>query len=132
MYGSTAEIDDSLAREARALLAKGDYEGAIAAFRKAAEDSPGDRMPWTEIARIQRQHLDDPQAAIGTLNEALETKEWSDDDAAYFLFRLAELWNEDAMGREQAVGTLQRVIRDFPETRHAMNARHKLRDWGAA
>ncbi|HVJ45025.1 MAG TPA: tetratricopeptide repeat protein [Luteolibacter sp.] len=132
MYGSNAELEDAPGREARALLAKGDHEGAVAAFRKVAAEHPEDRMPWIEIAKIQRQQLDDPQGAIATLKEALDSKEWPDDDAAYFLFRLAEIWNEDVSEREQAVAALQRVIREFPETRHAMNARHKLRDWGAA
>lgn len=132
MYGSGARLEETPGREARALLAKGDYEGAIEAFRKVAAEHPEDRMPWTEIAKIQRQHLEDPKAAISTLKEGLGSKEWPDDDAAYFLFRLAEIWNEDVSEREQAVAALQRVIREFPDTRHAMNARHKLRDWGAA
>lgn len=130
MYGSGAEMEDTAGREARALVAKGDYEGAVAAFRKVAEEHPEDRMPWVEIAKIRRQHLEDPQGAIATLKEAMAARDWPEDDAAFFLFRLAEIWNEDVSEREQAVGALQRVIRDFPESRHAMNARHRLREWG--
>lgn len=129
VYGSTAELDDTAGREARSLLAKGDFHGAMEAFRKWAAES-GDRVPWMEIAKIQRQHLEDPRSAVATLYEALAAKDWPEDDEAFFLFRVADILNEDAGEREQAVAVLQRVIREFPEGRHAMNAKHRLREWG--
>jgi len=133
VYGSNAELDEPAAfHEARSLVAKGDYPGAIAAFRKGAEQEPGNRMPWTEIARIQARHLDQPREAVATLNEAMAAHDWPEEDQAFLLFRLADLHNEDPQGRGQAVAMLQRVIREFPDSRHAMNARNRLKEWGIA
>lgn len=131
IYGSNAELDEpAVLHEARVLVAKGEYEEAIAAFRKAAAEDSANRLPWTEIARIQSQHLDQPREAVATLQDALRSRDWPEDDRAFFLFRIAELCNEEASGKEQAVAALQQVIREFPESRHAMNARHRLKEWG--
>ena len=116
-------------REARTLFAKGDYEGAIAAFRTAAAEDPSNRLPWTEIARIQAWQLDEPAEAASTLQQALSAWDWPADDRAFLLFRLAEIQNEEMDGRGQAVATLQQVIREFPQSRHAMNAGHRLKEW---
>jgi tetratricopeptide (TPR) repeat protein len=133
VYGSNAEVDDpAILQEARALVAKGEYEAAISAFRKAAEEDPSNYLPWTEMARIYSRHLDQPGEAVATLNEALADRDWPQEEQSFLLFRLADLYSEDPHGREMAVVTLRRVIQQFPESRHAMNARHRLKEWGAA
>jgi tetratricopeptide (TPR) repeat protein len=116
--------------DARSLYAQGDYEGAIEAFREASNADPMNRMPWVEIAKIQRDNLENPVAALATLREALESQEWEVNDAAYFMFRIAELYDEDLQNRETAIEILQQVCTDLPETRHSANARHKLHEWG--
>lgn len=133
VYGSNEEVEEpAILHEARALVAKGDYEGAIAAFRKAATEDPESRLPWTEIARIQLRQLDEPEAAAATLNEALAARDWPEEDRVFLLFRLADLYHEDPQGKEQGMAALQRVIREYPDSRHAMNARHRLKEWGSA
>jgi hypothetical protein len=88
------------------------------------------RLPWVEIAKIHRDNLENPVAAIATLREALESHEWEVNDAAYFMFRIAELYDEDLANRETAIEILQQVCSELPETRHSANARHKLHEWG--
>ena len=128
--GETLEIDAM--HDARSLVAQGEYDKAIEAFRTAAAADPLNRLPWVEIARIQRGQLEDPAAAIQTLRHALESQEWQVNDAAYFLFRLAELYDEDHEDRVTAAAIMRQVIDEFPETRHSANARHKLHAWGEA
>jgi len=130
VYDSGEMVEDDPMREARSLVAQGDYEGAIASFREAAKADPLNRLPWVEIAKIQKTNLEDPMAAIETIRTALESQEWQLNDAAYFLFRLAELYDEETQNRDAAVSILQQVIDEFPETRHSANARHKLHEWG--
>lgn len=131
MYGSGAEVEDDPLHDARALFAQGDYEGAIEVYRSVAKQTPDDRFPWVEIAKIQNTNLDDPDAAIATLREGLESKEWSVNNAAFFMFRIAELFEKEKEDRETAVQLLQQVVELFPETRHAANATHRLREMGA-
>jgi len=133
VYGSNAEVDEpAVLHEARSLVAKGEHEAAIAAFRKAVEEDPANYLPWTEIARIQSRHLDQTEGAVATLNEALAFREWPQEEQSSFLFRLADLYNEDPQGRGQAVAMLRRVIQLSPDSRHAMNARQRLKEWGVA
>jgi tetratricopeptide (TPR) repeat protein len=132
VYDSGEMVERDPMHDAHSLVAQGDYEGAIHAFRSAAAADPYNRLPWVEIAKIQRNSLEDPEAAIATLRVALEGQEWPVNDAAYLLFRLAELYDEDRHDRGTAVAIMQQVIDEFPETRHSANARHKLHEWGLA
>lgn len=132
VYDSGEKVDNEAdaMHAARSKVAQGDYEGAIESFREAARVDPLNRLPWVEISKIQRENLEDPAAAIQTIRYALESQEWEVNNAAYFLFRLAELYDEDAGDRVSAATMLNQVIDQFPETRHSANARHKLHEWG--
>ncbi|MFU8894534.1 MAG: tetratricopeptide repeat protein [Luteolibacter sp.] len=132
IYDSAEMVEADPMHDARSLFAQGEYEAAIEAFKEAAEADPLNRFPWVEIAKIQRDNLKLPQAAVATLREALEAHEWEVSDAAYLMFRLAELYDEDLENRQVAAQILEQVCNEFPETRHAANARHKLHDWGLA
>jgi tetratricopeptide (TPR) repeat protein len=129
IYDSAEMVEQDSMHAARSLVAQGDYHGAIAAFQQAATTDPLNRLPWVEIAKIQKDNLEDPRAAIQTIRHALESQEWEINDAAYFLFRLAELYNEVEGDRVSAVAIMNQVIEQFPETRHSANASHKLHEW---
>lgn len=132
VYDSAEMVERDVMHDARSLLAQGDYEGAIEAFKQAASADPLNRLPWVEIAKIQKTNLGDPAAAIQTIRHALETHEWEVNDAAYFLFRLAELYDEVEGDRYSAVAIMNQVIEQFPGTRHSANASHKLHEWSSA
>jgi tetratricopeptide (TPR) repeat protein len=130
IYDSGEMVERDPMHDAHSLLAQGNYEGAIEAFKEAAKAAPLNRLPWVEIAKIQRVHLKDPDAAIATLRTALEGQEWQMNDAAYLLFRLAELYDEDRGDRNTAAAIMMQVMEEFPETRHSANARHRMHEWG--
>jgi tetratricopeptide (TPR) repeat protein len=132
VYESGEELERDAFHDARVLMAQGEWEEAIEAFKLAAVEEPLSRMPYIEIAKIQKNHLEDPQAAIATLREAIEGQEWEEDDAAYLMFRLAEFYDEDADDREAAVTIFEQIMEQFPGTRHSANARTKLHEWGMA
>jgi tetratricopeptide (TPR) repeat protein len=130
VYDSGEMVEKDVMHDARALYAQGDYEGAIGAYRAAAKTDPNNRMPWVEIAKIQRENFEDPDAAIETLRHVLESYAWPERDAAFFLFRLAEIYDRDKKDRAGAAAIFQQVVDQFPDTRHSANARHKLHEWG--
>ncbi len=132
VYDSAEMVEKDVMHDARSLKAQGDFEGAIKAYRQAAVAESLNRVPWMEIAKIQKDQLGDPAAAIQTIRYALESQEWEVNDAAYFLFRLAELYDEVEGDRATAVAIMNQVIEQFPETRHSANAKNKLRDWTLA
>ena len=130
MYGSTAEVEDDPLHDARAAYAQGDYPEAIRHYRQAFQGNPDDRFPMVEISKIQRENLNSPAVAVETLREALESKEWRENDAAFFLFRIADIYENDMENHEGSVAILKQVIETLPETRHSANATHKLRELG--
>ena len=132
IYDSAEVIEKDSMHDARSLLAQGDYPGAIEAFREAAAADPLNRLPWVEIVKIYKDHLEDAPAAVQTIRYALESQEWAVNDAAYFLFRLAELYEEVEGDRASAVAIMKQVVDQFPGTRHSANATHKLYDWEMA
>lgn len=131
VYDSGEMVEKDVMGAARSLLAQGDYEGAIMAFREAAAADPMNRVPWVEIVKIQKGQLHDYDAAIQTIRYALESQAWEVNDAAYFLFRLAELYDELQGDRASAVAIMNQVVDQFPGTRHSANATHKLHEWEA-
>lgn len=130
-YGSDEQVEVDPMHDARALFAQGDFEGAIQAYRDVASEQPENRFPWIEISKIQHDNLENADAAIATLREALESYEWRVNDAAFFMFRLADMYEQDKQDLATATGILQQVVDTFPETRHSANATHRLRELGA-
>jgi tetratricopeptide (TPR) repeat protein len=132
VYDSAEMVEKDPMHDARSLVAQGEWLAAIDAFKIAAAADPLNRLPWVEISKIQRDQLEDPAAAVATIRQALEGQEWQVNDAAYFLFRLSELYDEGLNDRNSAITVLQQVVAEFPESRHSANARHKLHEWGLA
>jgi tetratricopeptide (TPR) repeat protein len=132
IYDSAEMVERDVMHDARALVAQGEYHAAIEAFKEAAKAEPLNRLPWVEIAKIQKENLEDSQAAIETIRGVLEGQEWEINDAAYFMFRLAELYDGEMGERETAAVILQQVVDQFPRTRHAANAKTRLHEWGMA
>jgi tetratricopeptide (TPR) repeat protein len=132
VYDSAEMVEKDPMHDARAKVAQGDWDGAIEAFRAAAAADPLNRLPYVEIAKIQLEQLEDPPAAVETLRHAIEGQEWQENDAAYLMFRLAEIYDSSLEDRGSAAAIMQQVVEQFPESRHSANARHKLREWGIA
>jgi tetratricopeptide (TPR) repeat protein len=132
VYDSAEMVERDPMHDARAKVAQGDWEGAIEAFQAAAAADPLNRLPHVEIAKIQLEQLEDAPSAVRTLRHAIEDQEWQENDAAYLMFRLAEIYDAHLADRHSAGSIMQQVMEQFPETRHSANARQKLRDWGLA
>lgn len=131
VYSSDEEVEADPFHDARVLMAQGEWDGAIESFKLAAQKEPNNRMTWSEIAKIQRHHQENPAAAIATLREAIESQDWEVDDVAFLMFRLAEVYEEDFHDHATAGSVLSQIIELFPETRHSANARTKLHQLGA-
>lgn len=132
VYDSGERVEKDALHSARSLTAQGDYEGAIREYRHAAAVDRTNRMPWVEIIKIHKDHLGDPAGAIDTAKMALESQDWEIDDAAYFMFRIAELYAQEIGDFGNASQVLNQVIELFPESRHSANAKHKLHDLAQA
>lgn len=130
IYASDEKAEIDPLHLARVKMAQGEWDDAIEAFNLASQKNPDDRMPWIEIAKIQRHNLENPPAAIATLRQAIENHEWQEDDMAFLMFRLSEIYEEDFQDHDTAGAILSQIIELFPDTRHSANARTKTRKWG--
>lgn len=129
-YDSNDQVEKDHMRDARACIAQGNYAGAVEAIHAALAADPGNRLAWVELSKIQRDQFHDTSAAAATFRQALESHSWADEDRVFFIFRLAELSHGELNDPATAVALMREVMEQYPETRHAANARHHLHQWG--
>jgi len=122
--GEDAEPD--ILSVARGLVARGEYDEAIASYNSAIAKEPDNRLAWTDIAKIYADKLNQPEMAVATYQRAAEAVEWQDDDSAFFLFRISEWQADELHDSNAAIATLEEIIKKFPETRHSANAMNQL------
>lgn len=127
MYSSGEEIQQDEGMKAAALMAKGDYLGAVAQFEKLAERKPEDPYPVSEIAKLYAEKLGDPGKALELLQQHLESREWTEDNAAFLMFRLVDV-HTSRKDYDSSKDILEQVAGNFPGTRHSANARHRINE----
>ena len=123
-------VEEDAFRPARALVAQGEYEEAIVAYRVALIKEPENRMGWTDVAKLYAEKLEQPNLAIATYQEAITAHEWPEDDAAFFLFRISEWQINDLEDSASGIVTLQEIRAAYPESRNSANAGQLLRQLG--
>lgn len=122
--GEETEQDDMM--KAAACMSQGNYEGAIGFYKKMMEEKPEDPFPVAEIAKVYAERLHEPQMALNELRQHLQSREWPVDDAAFIMFRIAEVNMTHLHDYAEAREILEQVIGNFPGTRHSANAYHKI------
>ena len=127
LFNPDQEIEKPPHAKAMAKMAQGDYHGAIHEYRKVYEKDPFDTLALSEIAHIYCDKLKQCEHAAAVLEDALE-REWPPEEGAFLGARLADVyWNHqnDAL-RARAV--LIQIAENLPDSKHAANAQHKLRE----
>ncbi len=126
LYSSGEKSEQDEMTKAAACISQGDYEGAIRHYEKMLEDKPDDPFPVAEISKVYAERLHDNAAALRVLEEHLQSKDWPVDDAAFIMFRIADVHLKHSHDFEAARDMLEQVIGNFPNTRHSANAHHKM------
>ncbi len=126
VFSSGEKVEQDQMTKAAARIAQGDYKGAIEHYEKMLEDKPDDPFPVAEIAKVYAERLRDPQAALKALEEHLQSKDWPVDDAAFIMFRIADVHLTHRHDYDTARDMLEQVIGNFPNTRHSANAHHRM------
>lgn len=128
VYSSGEEIRADERTKAAALVARGDYEGAIQEHEKALQIDPQQVFPVGEMAKICAEKLHDPARALALLEQHLAAHEWKEDDEAFLRFRIADIHAEHLHDLDKARELLMQIIADFPNTRHSANAHHRAQE----
>jgi tetratricopeptide (TPR) repeat protein len=127
MYSSGEEVRADSSMRAAACMAAGDYDGAIDEYKKAIAEKPGDPFPVSEIAKIYSDKHKDSARALTYLQAHLESHEWAEDNAAFLMFRIVDIHTHEHR-LEEAKDILEQIVGNFPGTRHAANAKHKINE----
>jgi TolA-binding protein len=127
MTSSGEEVKQEGASKARALIARGDYEGAIQEYEVVLAETPDDSFTVSEIAKICNEKLKDPVRGLHVLRQHLEGREWAPDDAAFLMFRMVDIHIQE-QNHDDAKALLEQITAAFPNTRHVGNARHKINE----
>jgi len=128
VFSSGEKVEQDEMTKAAACISQGDYDGAISHYEKMLEEKPDDPFPVAEIAKVHAERLHDPHAALAVLAEHLQSKDWPVDDAAFIMFRMADVHLTHLHDFEASHDMLQQVIANFPNTRHSANANHKIHE----
>jgi len=126
VYSSGEEIEPDDRQRAAAKVAQGNFKGAIRDYERLIESDPEDPIPLSEIARIHNHFLHDPEAAIRALECGLTERSWPVDAAVFFRFRIVDILSDDLHDDSRARQVLEKIIHDFPDTRHSVKARHRI------
>ena len=125
VFSSGERLEQDEMTKAAACISKGDYEGAIEHYEKMLEEKPDDPFPVAEISKLYAERLNQPDAALKALSDHLQSKDWPVDDAAFLMFRIADVHLNHRHDFDAARDMLEQVIDNFPNTRHSANAHHK-------
>ncbi|MBL9131986.1 MAG: hypothetical protein JNG86_12345 [Verrucomicrobiaceae bacterium] len=128
VYSSGEQFEQDEMTKAAACISQGDYDGAIEHYNKMLADKPDDPFPVAEIAKVYAERLHDPQSALEALTNHLQSKDWPVDDAAFIMFRIADVHLTHLHDFATARDMLEQVVANFPNTRHSANAHHKISD----
>ncbi len=128
LFSSGEQVGDDPALKAAAKLAQGDYEGAIAEHEKNLAKDPAQVFPVGEIARICADKLNDPARALHVLSSHLGSRDWPEDDAAFLRFRMVDIEIDKRHDHAAARALLEKIMLDFPDSRHRANAHHRLNE----
>ncbi len=126
VFSSGEKVEQDEMTKAAACISQGDYHGAIGHYEKMLEEKPDDPFPVAEIAKVHAERLHDPASALQALSEHLQSKDWPVDDAAFIMFRIADLHLTHRHDFDASRDMLEQVIGNFPNTRHSANAHHKM------
>lgn len=126
-FNPDQEIEKDPHSGAVAKIAAGDYEGAIEEYRKVFEANPSDTMALSEIAHFYCDKLANPDAAAEELEQALQ-REWPAEESAFLCNRLVDVYWTYLHDGARARALLVQVAETLPDTKHAANALHRVRD----
>jgi hypothetical protein len=123
LFNPNQEIEKPPHSVAMAKMAQGDYHGAVEEYQK----DPYDTLALSEIAHIYCDKLKECDAAAQVLEAALD-REWPPEDSAFLGARLADVYWHHQNDAVRARAVLIQIAENLPDSKHAANAQHKLRE----
>ena len=112
-----------------AMIARGDFKGALKEYEMTLHKNPRDLHAMVEISKIHTDNLEQPELAVEFLKSQISERTWTVDEEAFILFRIADIHRHAQHDRQRSEDVLEQIQARFPKTRHSANAREKLDKW---
>ena len=125
-FQPNTKLDRTAQDKAREALERGDPDKALRYFHEAHAAEPGDILSISEIARLLCEHRHAPEAAREFLEETMRQRDWTSDDLAFLLLRLAWVCAHDAHDPARAREVWQGIVLAYPGTRYAEQAQEEI------
>jgi tetratricopeptide (TPR) repeat protein len=125
-FNPSEKVEHDQHGDAIAMLAQGDFEGAIEVYEEIFAKDPSDTLALSEIARICCRDLGDTARAATVIERALET-EWPHEQSSFLANRLADVYllQNDMLRARQL---LIEIAENMEGTKYAANALHRLHE----
>lgn len=107
------------------MIARNDYEAALAALDDHVRDHPRDARGWLTLGRLIDRHRDDPDGALRALEEGLDLARVTVEQEHRYVFEIVRIC-ESCDASERAVPRLRRFVDDHPDSIQARWARSQL------
>ncbi len=126
-FNPDQQVEKDPHSSAMALIARGDFEGAVEEYRSIFAQNPEDTLALLEASRVYCDKLHNPSAAAEMLETSLQ-QDWSPENAALICNRLADIYSGPLKDPIRARALLVQVAESMPETKHAANAVHRIHE----
>jgi len=127
VYNPNEQIERDPHSAALAKKAGGDWEGAVRAYLRCYAKNPDDSVALNDIIHIYTDKIGNPTRAATLLEREL-SKEWPPEHAAFLASRLVDVYLNHQHDIFRARALLIQIAETMPDTAHAANAQHRLRD----
>jgi predicted Zn-dependent protease len=126
MGGSGGETSNETYQQAERYEKEQKYEQAIELYRKAIKKSPKNPAPRKRLATLYR-NLEDYDNAIGCMLGILDLpKNVSLEERCVLMNRIADLYLQHKKDRRSAIAILNRLAKQFPDSKYATYARERI------
>ncbi len=112
--------------QARALVAQGHLDAALAAYESTVAEDPGDPQPYIDVARLYRDRLDRPAEALAWFRRAAAATRLTPAHDALVVRELTELCVDRLHQPLRAAPELARLARSRPDALEGQWARREL------
>jgi len=111
---------------AAALVARGEIEAAMEAYRDAIRKNPRDLVPYVRLARTMSDEAGRHEDSVRILRAALRDARLDERQEAFVVRQIEETWSQRAREPVRAAPDLARFLDRNPDSGHAAWARQTL------
>ncbi|MEG0836487.1 MAG: tetratricopeptide repeat protein [Akkermansia sp.] len=118
--------EDAIIEAANQCYLSGDLSAAKALYEQYTQENPKFLRAWLLRASFLREKLEDYDAAIDVLKQALAQKRWMKSDKSMILFKIARIYEVQLKNQDKARAYYNEAATKCPNTAYGKEAAEQL------